>query len=273
MVFRFDWALWRPLKVNFTARPRRRTDGIILHVAVSEAASLHGWFSDPKAYASSHLYVRRDGKVEQYIDLDHISWASKDGDARCISVETQGGALGEWTDAQLKSLARIVRETSKHYGYPLRVMGSSRGERGVGYHLLGVPATKAQKEAGVSQTGGELWSGAVGKVCPGPDRVKQMGKVVALAGGREGEDELTPEQAKQLSTLVERVSALVDAVGKLRAWADLEAWSLNHSELPTLAGLEKARARTEETLDRIEKQLTGVSERLGRLEKAAGHDA
>lgn len=273
MVYRLDWALWRPLKRNFTARARRRTDGVILHVAVSEAASLHGWFSDPKAYASSHLYVRRDGTVEQYIDLDQISWASKDGDARCVSVETQGGALGEWTDAQLRSLARIVRETSKHYGYPLRVMGSSRGERGVGYHLLGVPATAAQKAAGVSQTGGELWSGAVGKVCPGPDRVKQMGKVVALAGGREGEDELTAEQAKQLSTLAEQVAFLVDAVGKLRAWADLEAWSLNNSELPTLGGLEKARARTEEALDRIEKQLAGVSERLERLEGAGGRGA
>ena len=265
--------MWRPLSRNFTARARRRTDGIVLHVAVSEAASLHGWFSNPKAYASSHLYVRRDGTVEQYIDLDQISWAQKDGDARCLSVETQGGALGEWTDAQVKSLARIVRETSAHYGFPLRVMGSSRGERGVGYHLLGVPATAAQKAAGVSQTGGELWSGAVGKVCPGPDRVKQMGKVVALAGGREGEEELTPEQAKQLSTLVEQVSGLVDAVGKLRAWADVDAWSLNNSQLPALTELTAARVRTENALGRVEKQLADVSERLSRLEGAAGRGA
>ena len=265
--------MWRPLSRNFTARARRRTDGIVLHVAVSEAASLHGWFSNPKAYASSHLYVRRDGTVEQYIDLDQISWAQKNGDARCLSVETQGGALGEWTDAQVKSLARIVRETSAHYGFPLRVMGSSRGERGVGYHLLGVPATAAQKAAGVSQTGGELWSGAVGKVCPGPDRVKQMGKVVALAGGREGEEELTPEQAKQLSTLVEQVSGLVDAVGKLRAWADVDAWSLNNSQLPALTELTAARVRTENALGRVEKQLADVSERLSRLEGAAGRGA
>ena len=152
-------------------------------------------------------------------------------------------------------------------------MGSSRGERGVGYHLLGVPATAAQKAAGVSQTGGELWSGAVGKVCPGPDRVKQMGKVVALAGGREGEDELTPEQARQLSTLVDQVSGLVDAVGKLRAWADVDAWSLNNSRLPALTELTAARVRTENALARVEKQLGDVSERLGRLEKAGGNGA
>lgn len=273
MVYRLDWALWRPLSRNFTARARRRTDGVVLHVAVSEAASLHGWFSNPKAYASSHLYVRRDGTVEQYIDLDQIAWAQKDGDLRCLSVETQGGAAGEWTDAQLRSLARIVRETSAHYGFPLRVMGSSRGERGVGYHLLGVPATKAQKAAGVSQTGGELWSGAVGKVCPGPDRVKQVGRIVALAGGREGEEELTPEQAKQLSTLVEQVSVLVDAVGKLRAWADVDAWSLNNSQLPALAELTAAGVRTENALGRVEKQLADVSERLSRLEGAAGRGA
>lgn len=87
MSFWLDWAVHKPLKINFTPRNRSRTDGIILHVAASEAASLHGWFSNPKAAASSHLYVRRDGTVEQYVDLDQISWASVRGDLRCISVD------------------------------------------------------------------------------------------------------------------------------------------------------------------------------------------
>ena len=134
-----------------------------------------------KAYASSHLVCAPDGTVEQHIDLDQIAWAQKDGDLRQLVGGDSGGAAGEWTDAQLKSLARIVRETSRRYGFRCGRWGRPVVSGG-GYHLLGVPATAAQKAAGVSQTGGELWSGAVGKVCPGPDRVKQVGKIVSLLG-------------------------------------------------------------------------------------------
>ena len=44
MSFWLGWAVHKPLKINFTPKSRSRTDGIILHVAASEAASLHGWF-------------------------------------------------------------------------------------------------------------------------------------------------------------------------------------------------------------------------------------
>lgn len=182
MTYWLDWAEKRPLARNFTNKRRSRTDGIILHVAASEAASLHGWFSNPAARASSHLYVRRDGTVEQYVDLDHISWASLAGDARCLSVETQGQGHGSWTPEQVASLVRIIAETAAHYGYPLRVMASSKtSEKGVGWHRQGVPLNVAQKQRGISQTGGELWSGAAGKICPGPERIPQIPGIVAKA--------------------------------------------------------------------------------------------
>lgn len=184
MAYWLPYAEKKPLKRNYTNRRRARTDGIILHVAGSESASLHGWFSNPVAYASSHLYVRRDGTIEQYIDLDLISWASNRGDARCISVETQGMGDGEWTPAQVKSLVRIISDTAKHYGYPIRSMSSSKAsEKGVGWHRLGVPLNVSQKNRKISQTGGELWSSKVGKICPGPDRIKQIPSIVAQALG------------------------------------------------------------------------------------------
>lgn len=178
------YAVKRPVR-NFTNSRRARTDGVVLHVSAGpNASSLFGWFNNPKSSASSHFHVAYDGTIEQYVDTDLTAWAQVRGDSHLLSIETQGAATGEWTEAQLASLARLLKDLSAMYGFPLSLMGSSRrGERGVGYHLQGVPANKSQKARGVSQTGGELWSGAVGKVCPGPDRVRQIPALIARAAG------------------------------------------------------------------------------------------
>lgn len=176
-------AVRKPLTVNYTPKPRKTTNAIVYHVAVSEASTLHGWFSNPRARASSHFYIRRDGTIEQYIPINHTSWAGVNSDARAVSVETQGMEYGKWTAAQLESMIAIILFARSHYpAIPLRLATSSkRSEAGIGYHRLGVPATYVQKARGISQTNGELWSSAVGKTCPGPDRVKQMPALVARA--------------------------------------------------------------------------------------------
>jgi len=179
MTVKMPGALWVPIKRNYTRRKRAKTTALILHVAVSEAASLRGWFNNPRAYASSHLYVRRDGTIEQYMDLDHISWASAAGNSRSISVETQGMGSGEWTSAQCKSLAAIASFCNSKYGVPLTVMDNSRtSEHGVGYHRLGVNPYRV--------SGGELWSSAYGKSCPGNDRVPQVPGIIATASNADG---------------------------------------------------------------------------------------
>jgi hypothetical protein len=169
-------ALWVPIKRNYTNRRRTHTDALILHIAVSEAASLRGWFNNPKAEASSHLYVRRDGTIEQYIDLDKISWANAGANSRSITVETQGMGSGDWTDAQFKSLAGIASFVNSRYGVPLVLMQDSKSSsRGVGYHRLGVNPYRVP--------GGEVWSKSYGKICPGNDRVHQVPGIVRLAQG------------------------------------------------------------------------------------------
>ncbi|MGV9181804.1 peptidoglycan recognition protein family protein [Arcanobacterium canis] len=175
----------RPLaRKLFSRENRRRTDGVVLHVAASEAPSLYGYFANPRTMADSTFYVLRDGTIEQYLPLGKRDWASNRGSLRMFSVETQGMAYGPWTDAQIASLAEIIRWARTIYDFPLRLMASSKTrEKGIGYHLLGVPATRTQKALGISQTGGELWSSAPGKVCPGPDRVKQVPLVIKAAAG------------------------------------------------------------------------------------------
>lgn len=182
MVHIYPGAKWMPIDKNYTPRRRSRTDLLVNHVAGGEARSLHPWFMNPRARASSHLYILRKGRPEQYVDLDMVAWGNGAANSRSIIVETQGGAAGEWNDHQVRELIKFWVYIHRHYGVPLRAVTTSKSyERGIAHHRLGVPATYAQKRRGVSQTGGELWSSAVGKVCPGPDRIRQIPGMVAQA--------------------------------------------------------------------------------------------
>jgi len=138
-------------------------------------------------------------------------------------------------------------------------MGSSAAsERGVGWHALGVPASRSQRAAGVSQTGGELWSGAPGKVCPGTERVPQIPGIVELARGglQEGEDELNSEQARQL-----QIAA--SAAGKLD-------YALDNIILPLLTTFNAARVGNENTLNAIREELKNANQLLTELAKGVG---
>lgn len=185
-----DWlsgAVKKPLKINYTKGMWDKFpvwEGIVLHVAVSESDSLYGWFSNPSAKASSHFYVRRDGTYEQYVSLKDRSWAQQHGNDRLISIETQGMGAGKWTAAQVASLARLCNELAAEYGFPLRQMTSSKvTEKGVGWHALGVAEDRDQYATGKSQTGGELWSSAPGKICPGAERIEQIPTIIKQATG------------------------------------------------------------------------------------------
>lgn len=151
-----------------------------LHVAVSEARSLYGYFSG--VADCSHFYVAKDGTIEQYIDTAYRSKADYNGNDATISVETQGGltnAQGEpWTDAQVASLARIWAWARDTHGIPNVLATSSRAgsNKGLSYHRLGVPGF-------ATSSGGVLYSKKAGKICPGNAKIAQIPGIFALANG------------------------------------------------------------------------------------------
>lgn len=178
----------RPIKRNYTGRRTTKTRVILHTTASASATSMHGWFSNPNAGASSHFHVDNDGNIEQYIDTDYISWANRDGNSSSITIETQGAGHEPWTAAQVRAIVQIIQwARTVHKGIPLRRMTSSaRKQKGIGWHRLGVngdfPKTgilRGRQQRG----GGELWSGAYGKVCPGDKRIKQIPGIVRQAGG------------------------------------------------------------------------------------------
>lgn len=159
--------------------PLRVTNrAVILHVAVSEADSLYGYFSG--AVVASHFYVRKTGVVEQYVDTRFSAPANLYANSSAYSIETQGGVRNanseKWTEAQENALASLVRWLQQTHGVPRLVMPNSRpASRGVGHHRLGVDPYRV--------SGGELWSTAYGKICPGLGKISQIPGIVRLSGG------------------------------------------------------------------------------------------
>lgn len=144
--------------------PAIKPVGVILHVAVSESKSLFDYFNGPSGGIESHFYVRRDGTIEQYREAGFEADANykansfiEDGVRKgFLSVETQGMASGKWTDEQLASIKAIIVWAHETYKIPYVVAPDPTGP-GIGYHTL-FPS----------------WTNSPGKVCPGPDRIKQF---------------------------------------------------------------------------------------------------
>ena len=187
-------AAWRPITVP-GGLTRRTSKGraVVLHVAVSEARSLFGFFNG-NASANSHFYVAKDGTIEQYIDTDYQSWASMAANPSTISVETQGGVTdpdGEpWTDAQVASLARICAWAHATEGTPLAPMLDSKpASTGVGYHKLGINPWRV--------SGGEVWSSSAGKICPGAAKIRQIPAIIAAASAPQEDDMPTADEIAQ----------------------------------------------------------------------------
>lgn len=159
---------------------------VILHVAVSESASLYPYFNGRSGGVESHFYVRRDGTVEQYRDTSYQADAQLGGAWDEVSVETQGMGSGTWTPQQVTALVDLIRWLSTVHPIPLRLNDSETNPRGIGWH--------AQYRS---------WSGGDGRTCPGVDRVPQIKTQIVPALTRtpttEG-DTMSEQQAKDLFT-------------------------------------------------------------------------
>jgi hypothetical protein len=152
--------------------PRILPVGIVFHVAVSEADSLHGYFDGPSKGIESHLYLRYDGTWEQYRDLDHEadaqgagnSWISGAHRYGFISVETEGMGHGEWTADQMRAIKEFILWAHHNLSIPLEKADfpqpTSLAKGGIGFHAL-------HRE----------WNKNL-HTCPGPQRIHQFNDVI-----------------------------------------------------------------------------------------------
>lgn len=184
----YPGAVRKEITRNFTRTPIKY-DAVILHTDAGNAKDLYGWWMHPSNKgASSHFHVAKDGTVYQYVDTKWMSWTSGAASSRSIGIETQGFGSEEWTPAQFNALVKLVSWCCSTHNIPVRQMASSRTtERGIGWHRLGcngnfpaLPSILAGRE---QRGGGEVWSSARGKSCPGTKRINQIPSLIAKVKG------------------------------------------------------------------------------------------
>jgi AmpD protein len=83
---------------------------------------------------SSHLFIRRDGSIVQFVPLDQRAWhageSSFDGRAQCndfsIGVELEGVDTGCFTEQQYSRLVDVSKVLMAHWDIPVhRLVGHS----------------------------------------------------------------------------------------------------------------------------------------------------
>ena len=263
---RMPGAVWRPI----TARKRRnpiKPERVNYHVAVSEAASLHGYFN-VAGRVDSHFYVLKSGTIEQYVDTSVEAYADLQGNPTTISVETQGGLRNpdgeKWTAAQVEALAKIAVWAHKTHGIPLTLARDSKpgaSSRGLSWHRLGVPGSFPNSwPLWGLRVGGLKYSNAAGKTCPGTAKIHQMPDVLARAkalnGG--GGAPTTAAPSKAVAALL----ADLDYADVRAAQTDLGLVVDGVAGPITTRALEAEMSKLDQILDRV----TKTNHAVGRIE-------
>lgn len=153
---------------------------------------------------AAHFTTDYKGVARQHRDTKFQSAANLNGNHRVIAIENEdhGLAYGSWntsdghsvpafTDAQCEGLAQLIAKIAKVHNIPIQLVPDSKStSRGIAYHRQGIDS--ANNFAGYAYkgrvAGGELWSKATGKVCPGDRRITQLINVIIprakeIAGG------------------------------------------------------------------------------------------
>jgi hypothetical protein len=95
---------------------------VVVHVAEGSFGGTVRWFRNPRARASAHYVVGRNGDVAHMVRDDQVAWHSGNGwvNAHSIGIEHEGytGIDGTLTDAEYRASARIVAGLLRRYRLP-----------------------------------------------------------------------------------------------------------------------------------------------------------
>lgn len=161
-----------------------RYDIVCIHTIVGRAPAHAAHFSTDGA-----------GNIYQSRDTAYRSAANLNGNHRIIAIENEdmgphfpkwntgdGHAVPAFTDAQLTAIAKILAWAHKTHGVPLQLCPNSKpGSRGLAYHRQGIDGNFGPYKYPGRVAGGEVWTSARGKVCPGDRRIAQLPEILNRA--------------------------------------------------------------------------------------------
>jgi N-acetylmuramoyl-L-alanine amidase len=222
-------AVWRPLP-NASKTRLAAYDITCIHTMVGSLAGTDSYFRNPATGVNSHFGTGGDGTIYQWVDTAYRSAANLNGNDHIVSIENadmgpqfaawntnDGNAVPAFPPAQMEAIAKILAWVNKTHGIPLGLIPNSvRGNRGTGYHRQGI--------AGYMAAGGEKWSNAAGKVCPGNRRVAQIQPIIDRARQIAGGATTNPEELT-----VAQYDEIMKAIGQVRN----EAWQ-QHTDAQTV---------------------------------------
>lgn len=143
----------------------------ILHSAGGEAELFGWWMNDQSRGLESHFWVGRKGEVVQYMDTEVRADANGEANGYAVSIETQSSshASEAWDSAQVTAIVNLLAWLCDTHGIP-RYLNQANPriqpgkDRGIDYHVhWGAPGP---------------WTPSRGKVCPGAERIRQIGREI-----------------------------------------------------------------------------------------------
>jgi hypothetical protein len=193
---RYSGATYRPLGKQ--GEPAMKTHAIIcVHTMVGYLTSTDAMFrKGGYTGTESHYGIGGkwggdaskglDGEIYCWQDDAYSADANLDGWHRVISIETADNApsrvedIAEWTPRQCESIARVIAFHCRAHNIPPTLIPDTKpGRRGIAYHRQGcLHSDGLGSHPGWLVAGGEKWSSAKGKGCPGPRRITQLRDVV-----------------------------------------------------------------------------------------------
>jgi hypothetical protein len=106
--------VWLKGEGNYTKSHRRpeAIDKIVIHVTEGAFWGSVRWLQSPRAHASSHYIVARNGRIVQLVHLSDIAWHAGNWkvNSHSVGIEHEGYTYGPqgFTDAQYQSSARLA---------------------------------------------------------------------------------------------------------------------------------------------------------------------
>ena len=141
--------VWLKGQGNFTPAHRsvQSIDRIVVHVTEGSFWGSVRWLRNPRAHASSHYVVSRNGKIVQLVHLSDIAWhAGHWGtNEQSVGIEHEGFTYGPagFTDAQYRASARLAAWIARRSLMPIdrahvighrEVPDGSGGRGGASHH-------------------------------------------------------------------------------------------------------------------------------------------